>query len=173
MRKKKEKKNKVLVLLDFENLYINYPSRLIIEELNKILRQIAKEVGEVSKVFVFVPYNTASLFAEDFYRAGFITILCSKAKDKDGADKDTVDETILDFGQEIITEMPSLTHLLIGSGDIDFLPLIIKASRTGLDIGLIASGLRPLSFNLIKWVDKKPGTKEKMVYVFSQSEKAN
>ena len=170
----KIKKNKILVLLDFENLLINYSSRLIIEELNKTLKQIAQEIGEISKVFVFVPHNTASLFAKDFYMARFITILCPKIKAKNGqTDNDTTDEIMLGFGQEIITEMPSLTHLFIGSGDIDFLPLIIKASRTGLNVGLIVSGLNPLSFDLIKRIDKKPGTNEKMVYVLSLLEREN
>ena len=174
MSGKRKGKNKVLVLLDFENLFIDYPSRSIIEELKKTLKQIAKEVGEIFAVFVFVPYNTASLFAEDFYRAEFIPILCFRVKDKDEqAEKDTVDKTMSDFGRKIITAMPSLTHLCVGSGDFHFLPLIINASCTGLDVGLIVSGLKPLSFDLIKEIDKKPGTNERMVYVLSQSEKGN
>ena len=173
MFRRRKRKNKVLVLLDFENLYIHYPSRSIIGELNKTLKQVAQEVGEISKIFVFAPNDTASIFAEEFYHAGFFTILCPKVKGKDGLEKDTVDETIIDLGREFIAEMPSLTHLFIGSGDIDFLKLVIKANHVGLNVGLIVSGLKPLSFDLIKWVDKKPGTNEKMVYVLSQPEKEN
>ena len=180
-KKNRGKKNKLLVLLDFENLFIGYPSRSIIGELNKTLKQIAKEVGEISKVFVFVPYNTASIFAEDFYRAGFVPILCPKIKAKDGqTDIDTTDQILTELGKEFINEMPGLTHLCLGSGDIDFASgdigfpsLLKKANYHGLDIALIAGDLRSLSFNLIKEIDKKPGTKEKMVYVLSQPEKEN
>lgn len=172
MRNKK-KQNKVLVLLDFDNLYINHPSSsTLFEELNKVLQQIAKEVGPIFKVFVFAHLATANYFADDFYHSQFTTILCPKVKAKEAApEEDTVDETMRNDGLDFINEMPSLTHLIIGSGDADFLPLVIKAKRTGLDIGLIANSLENLALELIKWADKKPNLNEKMVYLLSSSEK--
>lgn len=177
--RKKQKKNRVLVLLDFDNLLINFggPPRTIIEALNTTLKKIAQEVGPV-KVYVFVPYQNAQLFGESFYRAGFTTILCPKMKAKDGqTDIDTTDQMLTELGKELIDDMPGLTYLCLGSGDIDFASgdigfpsLIQKANHYGLNIALIAGDLRSLSSELIKRADRKPN-KEKMIYILPKPEK--
>lgn len=169
MGKKKGKKNKVLVFLDFDNLYINFgPSSSIIEELNKTLRQIAKEVGEITNVFIFAPYPSILPFGELFYKAGFFTIVCSKTKSKDGQDKDTTDETIIKLGGKLLAEMSDLTHFVLGSGDKDFNQFLLKeVSRRGLDIAIIVSDRRSLSSEIARMIDKEPNGKEKMLYILS------
>ena len=178
--RKKERENKVLVLLDFENLLINFdgPSRTIVEALNTTLKKIAQEVGIV-KVFVFVPHQNAQLFGEAFYRAGFVPILCPKIKAKDGqTDIDTTDQMLTELGKEFIDDMPGFTHLCLGSGDIDFASgdigfpsLLKKANHHGLDIALIAGDLSSLSSGLIKRADRKPHHNGKMIYILPKTEK--
>ncbi len=179
--RRKGTKNKALILLDFENLLINFggPPRTIVEAINITLKKIAQEVGTISKVFVFVPHQTAQLFGEAFYRAGFIPILCPKIKTKDSqADIDTTDQMLTEVGKELINEMPELTHLCLGSGDIDFASgdigfpsLIKKANHHGLDIAFIAGDLSSLSSELIRMADRKPDNKEKMIYILPKPEK--
>lgn len=179
LRKKSVRKNKVLVLLDFDNLYLNLPEKTITETLDRALKQITEEVGPISKVFVFVPYYSAIPFGEDFYRAGFITILCPRIKTKDGQTEiNTTDGILTEIGKELINDMPDITHLCLGSGDVDFssgdigfLSLLKKATRYGLDIAIIASDLASLNPKLIEMIDKKPNSKEKMLYILSHQKK--
>ena len=178
MRKEKEKK--VLVLLDVENLYINFRStfEMTIEALKTTLKKIAKEVGPV-EVFAFIPFETAQRLGETFYRSGFVPILCPIIKAKDSqADINTTDQMLTDLGKYFIDEMPGLTHLCVGSGDIDFASgdigfpaLLKKANHYGLDIALIAGDRSSLSSELIKMADRKPKSKEKMIYILPKTEK--
>jgi len=172
-QKEKARQNRVLVLLDLENLYINFgPSRTMIDSLKTTLKQIAQEIGPIAKVFVFTPFNTASYFAEDLYRAGIVCVLCPEIKAKDRKTINTTDQIITDFGKELIDLMPGLTHLCLGSGDIDFASgdtsfpsLLTKADHFRLDIAIIASDIKSLSSSVIKLVGKKPDTDEKMIYL--------
>lgn len=180
-KKEGGKRNKVLVLLDFDNLLINFngPPRTIVEALNTTLKKIAQEVGAV-KVFVFISHETAQLFVETFYREGFVPVLCPKIKAKDGQTNiDTVDQMLSELGKEFIDDMPRLTHLCLGSGDIDFASgdigfpsLLKKANHHGLDIVIIAGNLSSLSPELIKMANQKPNTNEKMIYILPKPEKA-
>jgi len=168
----KKKRNKVLVLIDFDNLSINFQMKPIIEELEKTLKQISKEVGAILKVFVFIPYHSALPFAESFYKAGFFTVLCPKVKTKDvQVEIDTTDKTLIQLGNELLEDIPGITHLCLGSGDADFLPLLRKASRYGLDISIIAGDEISLSSEIAEMADKKPNNKEKMIYILSSFKK--
>ncbi|MDD5145504.1 MAG: NYN domain-containing protein [Candidatus Pacebacteria bacterium] len=172
MFNKKVKRNRVLIFLDFDNLFINFkfsrPS--FIDELNKALRQIAKEIGEIIGVFVFAPYQTQITFGETLYKENFFLIVCPKVKTKDGQEKDTTDEIIIKLGEKMISEMPAITHFFLGSGDSDFETLLKEASLHGLDTGIISSDLESLSSNLIPHINRKPNTKEKMIYILSSQE---
>ncbi len=178
MFQKTKRKNKVLVLLDFDNLYIGLSRGAIIESLDMVLKKITQEVGAIFKVFVFIPYQNAQLFGEKFYRAGFVPILCPEIKAKDKTNINTTDQMMTDLGKDLIEGIPEITHLCLGSGDIDFSSgdigfpsLLKKAEHYGLQIALIVSGINSLSSELIKKADQKPGKNEKMIYVLPKSEK--
>lgn len=175
--RKRVAKNKALVLLDLDNLYINFGSRTIIRALDTTLKKIAQEVGAISKAFVFIPYQNAQLFGEELYRAGFIPILCPEIRSKNETNINTTDQMLTDLGKELIEGMPEITHLCLGSGDVDFSSgdvgfpsLLQKAEHYGLHIIVIAGNINSLSSELIKKAGLKPDTKEKMVYILPKPE---
>lgn len=174
-RKGRPGKNKILLLIDFENLQKNLAITPTAEKFSvaagfdRLFKQISREVGEIDNVFVFVPPHSASLWGETFHKLGFFTILCPKIKSKSREEIDTTDETLTAFGKKMILQPPELTHLCLGSGDKDFSPLLREAIRKGLKIIVVAGNFNSLSSELIKLADKKPdGTK--MVYLFSPTE---
>lgn len=171
----KKKKNKILVLIDFENLQKNLETTPIPEKFSitagfdKLFKKISQEVGEIDSVFIFVPQHAASVWGETFHELGFFTLFCPEVKNKSGRKIDTTDETLIAFGKKMINQIPELTHLCLGSGDKDFIPLVREAIRKGLKIIITAGDYNSLSSELIKLVDKKPDS-TKMVYLFSPTE---
>lgn len=174
-RKSKVEQNKILFLIDFENLQKNLeriptPKKFSITAgFDRLCGQIAQEMGAIINVFVFIPLHAASLWGETFHKLGFFIILCPEIKDKTGKETDTTDETLIAFGKKIINQIPDLTHLCLGSGDKDFSTLVREAARKGLKIIVVARNLSSLSSELIELADKKPDG-SKMVYIFSPSE---
>jgi hypothetical protein len=175
-RKKGDKKKKILILLDFENIQRNIRMTATPEDFSvvtgfdNLLKKISSEIGEISNIFVFAPPHTAYKCGEDFYELGFFTIFCPRVKDKKGREIDTTDDILIKFGRKIISQLTEYTHLCIGSGDKDFAPLAREAIRQGLKIMVIAGGLSSISSELIKLADTNPITKKKMVYIFSPTE---
>ena len=179
MGRKKTKENKIVMLVDFENLLTNFeissPTSYSVEAgFDKVTKEISREVGEITDVFIFVPPHLSSLWGETFHKQGFFTIYCPKIKTKDEGEKDTVDSILTEYGKREITKNPDLTHLCIGSGDKDFassgeknfVPLVRAAIRRGLKIIVVAGSLKSLSPELISLADSKPDG-SKMVYLFS------
>lgn len=165
-----EKRNRVVVLIDWENLRhnIELPERFsMMDSFDQLLRQISQELGEIVDVFVFAPPHSAMVWGEDFQKLGFFIIFCPKVKDKEGKERDSTDDVLTEFGKKAINQIPDLTHLCLGSGDKDFSPLVREAIRKGLKIAVIAGNLRSLSSNLIKLASKKPGG-EKLIYILHQ-----
>lgn len=174
-RKSKVEQNKILFLIDFENLQNNLetmptPGKFsMVAGFDRLFKQISREVGEIDNVFVFAPPRATSLWGETFHKLGLFTILCPEIENKSGEKINTTDETLIAFGKKMILQIPELTHLCLGSGDKDFSPLVREATRKGLRIIVVAGNLRSLSSELIKLADKKlDGTK--MVYLFSPTE---
>lgn len=167
--------NRVLVLIDWENLQKNTefgpPERFSqLAGFDRVIKRIARKVGEITNVYVFAPPQLASVWGEAFHQLGFFTILCPKIRTKKGEEIDTTDEIIIEFGKQMINQAHGLTHICLGSGDRDFTPLIRAAIRKGLEIVIIAGTLGSLSSKLIPLADRnKKG--EKMVYLFSLTEK--
>jgi len=172
MFRDKKKEKKILVLIDFENLLKNTatpsPERLSMEEgFNKVINQVTEEVGKIANVFIFAPPHLASLYARTFHELGFFTIHCPKIKDKRKEEKDTTDEILIEFGKKMINQIPDLTHLCLGSGDIDFSSLIKEVKLQGLKTIVIAGNLTSLAGGIINLADKNPRTGGKWVYFFS------
>lgn len=161
------KKNRVLVLMDWENLQRDvryFPDRSSIKErLSKLIVTIAREIGEVVGVYVYLPPHAIFGWGEDLQRLGFWPISCSKIKNKTGEKKDTADSMLIDHGKKLIDQITGLTHLCVGSGDIDMEPLIRSARNKGLKTMLIVRDLQSLNVKLLSLVDARPDG-SKLVY---------
>jgi len=167
--RKRKKPNKIIVLLDFENLFLSFgPSTSIVETLNRVLEQIKKEVGEIACVFVFFPHHSAISFGEAFQKTGFYPILTPKSKTGEREKVDTTDEILIKFGKMILKEMTKITHFCLGSGDKHFVPLLKNASRAGLSRIIITANTSSLASELIGYADRKPGSQERMIYFLSK-----
>ena len=156
----KFKENKIIVLIDIENLNANLPSMGPVgfsfsAGFDRVMKQIAREVGAIEDVFVFSPPHLVQLFGEEIYRQGFTIIACPKTRSKEsGEEIDTVDQTLIEFGKKAIRQMKGLTHLCLGSGDKDFAPLVREAIRRRLRIVILASSPGSLATELIKLSDQ-------------------
>ena len=156
----KPKTNKIIVLADLENLNANLPPMGPVgfsfsAGFDRVMKQIANEVGAIEDVFVFSPPHLVQLFGEEIYRQGFTIIACPKIRSKEsGEEVDTVDQTLIEFGKKAIRQTEGLTHLCLGSGDKDFAPLVREATRQGLRILILASSPQSLSTELIKLADQ-------------------
>lgn len=167
-----KQRTKIVMLVDFENLLLNLNIELTPPEhfslmggLDRLIRQISQEVGEIANVLVFASAHLATAWAEDFHRLGFFTILCPRIINKAGEEEDTTDSVIMEFGRKTIRHH-DITHLCLCSGDKDFSPFLREAIRQGLKIVIVAGNLTSLSTELIRLADKKEDG-GKMVYILS------
>lgn len=156
------KRSLILPLFDADNLLINTHKfsspqnlRFPIEEFDQLMVKLGK-IGQVIMPFVFAPAQTLNRYGDVFRKLGFVPISCPLVVlDKDGpksGKKDTVDPTLIDFGRKMIPILKrcGLTHLCLGSGDEDFLPLVREAITFGLDIIVVAGNEKSLSSSLTK-----------------------
>lgn len=167
--------NKVLVLLDWENLQLGTasipPDKFSLQVgLEKLIEKIAGEVGKIIFVFVFLPPHLAPIWGERLKKEGFFIVCCPKIKGKDGVDRDTVDEELMRLGRKMIAEIPDLTHLCLGSGDQDFIPLLQDAKQQGIKIVLVSGTLTSLSKELIRFAEKDKRSGKRRVFLFSPIE---
>lgn len=169
-RKKVRKIGRVLVLLDLDNLVLNLNIHTEAfsfgERLDVLMRELGA-IGQIENVFVFASPATASLHLETLFRHGFWTMPCPRLRNKEGQERDTVDQTLMDFGRRMFAQMHGLTHLCLGSGDKDFIPLLREAVRRGLKIILVAGNTTSLALELIDHADFFPEQRRKMVFILS------
>jgi hypothetical protein len=158
--RKKPKENKILVLIDLENLRAKLPAMgpmgfSFPAGFDRVMKQIAREVGAIEDVFIFIPPHLVQLFGEELYRQGFTIIACPKIRSKEGSEElDTVDQILIEFGEKAIRQIGGLTHLCLGSGDKDFARLVREAIRRNLRILILASSPQSLSTEIIKLSDR-------------------
>jgi len=160
---------RVLIECDLENIWRNLPKmpppeRLsLVAGFDRLIKEIAEQVGEIINVFIFVPPHLAIPFGPDLHKLGFTTILCPKVEEKaTGAEVDTVDEELIKFGQWALEEL-EFTHLCLISGDRDFAPLIRQAVRKKKEIIVAAADRRSLAIELIQLVRLAKGK----IFIFS------
>lgn len=157
---KNKKRRKVLVVLDFENIMKaleRIPPResfSIVDGLDKMIKKIAQDIGEIVNVYVFVPVHLAYHYAEMFHKANCFTIVCPKIKGKIGEDIDTTDEILKNFGRSAIRDTQGLTDICIGSGDKDFTSLAREAISRGLVVTIVAGSTHSLASEMIKISDR-------------------
>lgn len=164
------KLKKIIVLIDLENLLRNLntpPERFSLADgFDNLMEQLAK-IGRVTNVFVFGPPHSIDSHLETLDSLGFTSIPCSKEETKEGEKIDTVDSRLVQFGKEMITQIPDLTHLCLGSGDRDFIPFLRWAKRQGLKIIIAAGNIDSLSGDLIGFAQMDPATGKRRVYLFA------
>lgn len=170
-RRIRQRENKILVLIDWENLMLNseapdHESFSISAGFDRIFRQL-REIGEIVAIFAFAPLHTLIRQGDTMHEQRFFPVFCPKVTDKLGKERDTTDETIIEFGRKMVPSISGLTHLCIASGDKDFAPLAREAIQKGMKIIIVAGNPRSLSMDLIDLADADPKTKTKMVYTFS------
>lgn len=173
-RKRSTSRNKILVLLDLENILLNTNAGpfefSLVDGFTKIIRKLG-EFGRVVEVFVFGPPSTISINLDSLYQMEFRAIACPRVVvEKTGPKTDTVDSVMIDLGKKMITEMGELTHLCIGSGDRDFLPLVRETERSGLKVIIVAGNEGSLSEELARFACRNPISGERAVYFFSPKE---
>lgn len=156
-RRGKKRKNKVLVLLDWENLLYSLTPLLgdlsVFEILLRAIKKISREVGEIINIFVFTSPHLASVWGERFYEERFFVVSCPKITTKKGETKDTTDEILAEFVRQMIENL-NFSHLCIGTGDRDLSKLYHEAMRKGLKTITIASSEGSLSSKLIPLSDQ-------------------
>lgn len=171
-RKKPAEKNKILVFVDFDNVFCN----LKLDEVSvkmafeRIIRELTT-VGEITAVFVFGTFSNIFSHLEEISNNCFYPIICPVIKDKKEPLRDinTTDETIIRFGQNILPQMPNVNCFCLVSGDKDFRPLISKAKQLRKKIIIGVATVDSLANVLIDVADKNPQTGKKMIF-FLQDE---
>jgi hypothetical protein len=173
--RRSRKRNKVLVLIDFENLLWNTelipPEQFsIIDGLDRIIKNISREIGPIVGVFVFLPPHLSYDWATYLRKMNFFIILCPPDLTKQRELQDTTDAELIRFGQFMIPQITGLTHLCIGSGDKDFEQLVRTAILNGKKIALIAGNKKSLSRELSRLADSADEKLDgnKMIYILSQ-----
>lgn len=170
----RKKPIKILMVADWDNLIYNLkmpaPEKLSkIAGLDRVQKEITQEVGEIVDVFVFTPH-LIYLDSETLYNEGFYIVLCPRVRTKTGTeDRDTVDETIIKFVNDMVTRMPDITHICLGSGDKDFCRMLRGTIRKRLKIMLMVGDLTSLSADLIDLADINPLTGTRMIYILSST----
>ena len=150
----KKEPNRLLVLIDFENLIRNLEPDISFSEVFQRMINKLTEIGEIVSVFVFTPPHLASIWGENFYQEGLWIINCPKLeKNRKRRREDTVDEILMSFGKKMIQNM-NLTHLCIGTGDRDFSSLYREAKWKRLKVITVSANERSLSSKLISLSDK-------------------
>lgn len=154
-KSKNRKENKVILMIDFENIINSMPSSSPFEKnyasiataIENLIRQLEK-IGKVVQAYIFAPPHSLSIYsiyAERFYYKGIIMISCPKIKKMDygishNPFEDTVDEILRRCCDNwIIQGKGGITHFCLASGDSDFLRMIKELKRNGIKI-IIAAG---------------------------------
>jgi hypothetical protein len=175
----KEIKSKVLVLFDWENAFFSLfsefgPNKLNLEyRIKKLMEWIKSDVGELlgGFGFVFAPNHFSSYHRKICIQNKIRIMICPKEASKKKGEKarDTVDETIINFGN-VMLRHPDVGFICLISGDEDFVPLLENSKKNNVKIALVAPTLNSLSTNqnIVKLIDCHPETGKKMALRLDQ-----
>jgi len=116
--------------------------------------------------FIFVKTTNMMRLADKCYELDIYPIVCPPViREKDEIrTKNVVDQIMVSFGQTLIGEVSSFTHLCIVSGDADFVPFAEWAKRNGLKV-IVFSHDEKLSEELAQCASEDDSG-NKMVYFF-------
>ncbi len=167
--------SKIAVLFDLENVVFNHiwsdnEKFSLTAGFDSLLAWL-KDFGEIAMFCVFFPthFIQKGLLREEdldyFQKMGIFPIICPKIGQRK---EDTTDVTLIKWGLEILLpHMSDITHLCIGSGDIDFIRLQGEAQNKGLQLMIVAGIPDSLSGEVKRKADTDLHTGKPMVYYFS------
>jgi len=159
-----EKKNRLAILVDYENISREAALTGKILDFDKLLNECLR-VGFIDFAFVFVPSHLVSFrLPEYIYNKGAYIISCPSAykENTELKEKDRVDTIMTEVGLKLV-ERTDLTHIVIVSHDGDFVRLANQAKFHDKKVVAIAS--EHISFLLKQVVD--------IVYPLPFKEKVN
>ena len=171
-------RKKVLVLVDWENLFLclheKFGADMRLEyRIQKFLEWIQSEIGELvgGYGFVFAPEHMSFLHREICRKNNLRLIICPKRQiEVDGAsparNEDTVDETLMWFG-ELMMRHQDVGFICLVSGDDDYVPFMEAAKKQDIKRALAPPTVDSLSkaMGLIRTADEHPITGKKMLLV--------
>lgn len=151
---------RVLILLDWENLEINLlrvpPCQYTVEKwLIRLKDQIVADFGEIVDIYVFGSEMFLHRWKEPFTRLGFVLMPTPPSIKKNGTEPEPnlTDHYMIKRGGKLL-DLKGLTHLVIGSGDQHFLPLINEAKNRGLGVIVVVGSKDSLSAEIRRRADK-------------------
>lgn len=149
-----EKKNRLAILIDYENVSREASLQGKILDFDKLLEECL-EIGSIDFVFVFVPAHLVSYRLPGYiYNKGAYVVACPGAYNSGGLkEKDRVDTIMSEIGLKLV-ERSDLTHVVIVSHDSDFLRLANNTKLHGKKVIAIAG--ENISFALKQVVEVYP-----------------
>lgn len=147
-----EKKNRLAILVDYENISREAALEGKVLDFDKLLRECL-QAGIIDFAFVFVPSHLVTYRLPDYiYSKGFYIVSCPSAYNTGSGlkEKDRVDTIMTELGLKLV-ERADLTHIVIVSHDGDFLRLANQARFHGKRVVAIAG--ESISFLLKQVVD--------------------
>lgn len=171
---------KVLLLIDWENIFFSLFSKLgpdrvnLNERFRNLVEWTNNEIGELfgKSGFLFAPPHFSAYHQDICVRNQLKIMICPKRKiilSQKSDLEDTVDETIVWFAIMMIKH-PDIKFLCLASGDNDYVPMLEEVKRLGVKIALIPPTINSLSKSkkLVKLVDINPRTNKKMILILDQ-----
>ena len=177
---------KVLLLVDWDNLFISLmrkfrPEKLNIEHRIKILMRWTSKIGELlgGRGFIFAPEHMSFAYKDLCVACGLQLIICPKktlSKPEPNPKTrrmesvvDTVDATIIWYADMMLGHKDFKTICLV-SGDKDYVPLFEKMRRCGIRRALAVPTTKSMATDraIENLVDLNPITGKKMILRLDQ-----
>ncbi len=151
LKSEPEKKSRLAILVDYENISREAALTGKILDFEKLLQECL-EFGMIDFAFLFVPAHLVSyrMPVNIIYDKGFNIVACPSAYINGIKEKDRVDTIMTKIGSKFV-ERTDLTHIVIVSHDGDFVPLANEAKFHGKKVIAIAG--EHISFLLKQVVD--------------------
>jgi uncharacterized LabA/DUF88 family protein len=110
-----EKKERVVVLIDYENISLSAADKGKIVDFEK-LHNFLLEFGEIISAFVFVPDHCVYSLPDNLNELGFEIILCQKRKIGSEKLEDRVDISLIKMGMKFCY-FKEITHVVVVTND--------------------------------------------------------
>jgi hypothetical protein len=173
---------KILTLIDWPNILKNMPGynqpvetfslKLGFDNLEAWFKETCPNAKIIRKIIFWYPKTATEETTRFFEEQGFDVMVCSNKKEDRNflVKKDPVDEKLIEFGIWAIENIPELTHICIGSGDLDKGRLAKFAKKKGKKIMLVVGSQNSLSSSLAGLIDENDRGK-RMIHYFNPLEK--
>ncbi len=172
--------NKIIVLIDLENIILNIPVYEIGEGSLSVafekFKHWLEQTGEITGFFVFIPedrslHNLEFLFQEQkcwIIRCPKIPLeeILKQGFFAEGEDIDTVDSSIRNFGDMMLKINSDITHVCICSGDADFVLFAKRIQKNNKKVMIMVGSIDSLSERLYQCVDKNDNNLP-LLHIFS------